>query len=369
MKKKIGILTLNGYYNYGNRLQNYALEQTIIELGFNVETILVNRSVKRSFLDYFASWESFKLLTKKIQTKLSTPYKLHKTNEKRKSIFMDFSNENIHESNFTISKQNYPNDLSEKYDFFIVGSDQVWNPNNLHGTDFYFLTFADKIKRISYSASFGVSEISTEYLEKYRNWLTNMNYISVREEVGKEIVNELTGQEVEVHVDPTMLLSKKEWISISKPAKNRPETEYLLTYFLDKPNEKVLHKINKLAKDNNMKIINMGDSTESETYQTGPSEYVDYINNASAFFTDSFHGVVFSIILQTPFLVYERQSDGVSMYSRIETILEKFKLKDREGENFQGDVFSMDFEATTDILSLEYQKSINYLKQALRIEE
>src|SRR5699024_9390206 len=149
---------------------------------------------------------------------------------------------------------------------------------------------------------------------------------------------------------------------------NRPESPYLLTYFLGGPTDETRERLEKLANKENMTIINLGDIAEKDTYETGPSEFLDYINNASAFFTDSFHGVVFSIIFQTPFVVYERQSSGPSMYSRIETILDNFDMRNREADGFSEDIFTMDFSGTHEVLEREYNKSIDYLKEALRIE-
>ena len=169
--------------------------------------------------------------------------------------------------------------------------------------------------------------------------------------------------------DPTLILPKEQWLNVSKRASNRPNTPYLLTYFLGGPSKETRKKLEKLAKEKNMTIINLGDITEKETYETGPSEFLDYINNASAFFTDSFHGVVFSIIFQTPFVVYERKSTGQSMYSRIETILDNFDMRNREANGFNEDIFSMDFSGTYEVIEREYEKSIGYLKDALRINE
>lgn len=196
-----------------------------------------------------------------------------------------------------------------------------------------------------------------------------MSSISVRETEGAKIIKDLISKDVPVLVDPTMLLTKEDWLSVSDRASNRPDTPYILTYFLGGPSDNTRKRLQRLAKEKNMKIINLGDSTDRETYQTGPSEFLDYINHASAFFTDSFHGVVFSIIFQTPFIVFERQTTGPSMYSRIETILDNFDMKDRAAKGFDKDIFYVDFSGAEEVLEREYSKSINYLTESLRIEE
>jgi exopolysaccharide biosynthesis predicted pyruvyltransferase EpsI len=103
--------------------------------------------------------------------------------------------------------------------------------------------------------------------------------------------------------DPILLLTKEKWLSIAKEASNKPKDKYLLTYFLGGIPTQYKKEIKKTAKENNLEIINLGDIKEKDTYQTGPSEFIDYINNCSVMFTDSFHGTVFSILFEKPFVV------------------------------------------------------------------
>src|SRR5699024_4424214 len=148
------------------------------------------------------------------------------------------SNLFLNESNFILKNNETPHEKLGDFDFFIVGSDQVWNPHNLHGTSFYFLDFAPKEKRISYSASFGIDSIPEKYEKLYIEKLSEMSHISVREHAGANIVKKLTGTDAPVLVDPTMLLTKDEWLSLSKRASNRPKSPYMLTYFLGGPNDR-----------------------------------------------------------------------------------------------------------------------------------
>lgn len=375
-QKKIGIVTLHGYSNYGNKLQNYALKYTIEKLGYLVDTTIISDSKlsKKMRIKYFLK-NFFKKPIKSLLKVINTIRKTNNTYDEtlieqtsREIIFKNFSSEYLSEVFLDLTTSNQTSNISN-YTSFIVGSDQVWNPSSYIMLPIYFLTFAESNKRIAYAPSISRSELPKEYKKDYKSWLEGMSAISVREKAGANIIQELIGQNVPVLVDPTMLLNKEEWLVISKRASNRPDTAYLLTYFLGGPTDDTRKKLEKLAKEKNMTIINLGDITERETYETGPSEFLDYINNASAFFTDSFHGVVFSIIFQTPFVVYERQSSGPSMYSRIKTILDNFNMRNREANGFNEDIFSMDFSGTQKVLEREYNKSINYLKEALRIEE
>jgi len=376
--KNIGIVTLEGYFNYGNRLQNYALKHVIEELGFEVKTTVIDdynifdRSLNTQFKKILKM--PFKLQKKILISKLNLLKRYSNRNNvntknNRTGIFKEFSNKYLDETFFSLSNPDDVKYLLENYSYFITGSDQVWNPDYIHKLHIYFLSFVPAYKRIAYAPSIGRDKLPIEYEEKYKKWFEGMNSISVREESGANIIESLTGIEAPVMADPTMLLSKEQWLSVSNRSNKRPNAPYLLTYFLGGPTEEARKELERLADEKNMKVINLGDVTEKEIYETGPSEFLDFINNASAFFTDSFHGVVFSIIFQTPFVVYERQSSGPSMYSRIETILDNFDMRDREAEGFDQDIFSMDFSGTYEVLEREYEKSINYLKEALRIEE
>jgi len=122
---------------------------------------------------------------------------------------------------------------------------------------------------------------------------------------------------------------------------------------------------------NNLKIIRLGVAKEKDIYKTGPSQFIDYINSASLLVTDSFHGIIFSILLETPFVAYKRLGEAETMYSRIETLLTLFSLKSREACNINkiienNELFNVDFTGVPDILKTERDKAIDFLKFALR---
>lgn len=354
--RKVAILTINDDGNYGNRLQNYAVQQVLTTLNTYVETInnqlnIVGKNV----------WKKY------IKNKIK---KILNTKEiKRYNCFMQF-NKNINFSKINIDKNHIPKNLVKKYDYFITGSDQVWNPTLGRMSDIDFLTFAVKEKRIAFSASFGIMQIPKEKEDYYKERLEGIKYISVREERGKEIIKELTGRtEVEVLVDPTMLLSSNQWNEVSKrprQLKNLKFKKYILNYFLGELSEEWESEIKKVAKENNCEIINILDK-DSPFYQTGPSEFLYLEKNAFLICTDSFHSSVFSIIYDTPFIVFERKQRGlVSMNSRIDTLLSKFKLKNRRFDGkITDELLHCDYTEAKKILEKEKEKSINFLKRVL----
>lgn len=192
-----------------------------------------------------------------------------------------------------------------------------------------------------------------------------LEYLSVRENDGSRIIRELTGIDVPVHVDPTLLLTKEQWLAISKQASNKPKGTYVLTYFLGGIPENHRNQIKNMAKANSLEVINLGDIREKETYRTGPGEFIDYINDCALFCTDSFHGAVFSILLRKPFIVYERTD--YAMFSRLSTLLEKFNLQSRKIEKIDNieDAFKIDFSHILTILEAERNKSVDYLRNCL----
>lgn len=372
---KIAIITLNGYFNYGNRLQNYALQESIKSLGFSVETIINSTKqtykLEPTFISRFKNlmMNNPKEISRMIVNKVNNN-KIKEIQEIRTRIFMDFTYKYIIETSHPILDNKISGDLSSRYNYFVTGSDQVWNPEYIEGSSINFLTFTEKHKRISYAPSFGVSEIKPDYIENYKEWISDMCKLSVREDDGAKIIKVLTGRDAPVLVDPTLLLTKEKWLSISNEASNKPKGNYLLTYFLGGVPGRYKKQINIIAKENNLEVINLGDIREIETYKTGPSEFIDYVDSCSIFCTDSFHGAVFSILMDKPFIVYERKGTSLSMFSRINTLLDKFDLNSRKAENVKmNQVFEADYSHVPGILEAERNKSFNYLKEALNIED
>jgi hypothetical protein len=194
-----------------------------------------------------------------------------------------------------------------------------------------------------------------------------MAAISVREEKGKELANQLTGREdIYLHLDPTLLLRAEEWKKIEKKPKLYDGGNYILKYFLGEKDSKINQDIEKFAKANKLTIIDVI-SQDSPYYNIGPSEFLFLERNAEVIITDSFHACVFAILNERPFVVVERKEKNFqSMGSRIDTLLDKFHL-----ENRRYDAGSLDETAGTpinytrvnEILEIERNDSIQYLKK------
>lgn len=370
--KKVAIITITDGQNYGNRLQNYALQETIKGLGFEVETCR-----------HLSSHDSVGLkrlvvLAKKIlKLFLGRPY--GKVRDIRKKRFDAFNREYIVFSDIVL-RDNQPQPvLNNRFDYVVVGSDQVWNAGfRIINEDLLdYLAFSiDPTKRIAYAASFGTNEIKNGFEKYFEEELPKFKSLSVREEKGKAIIDDLCGVHAEVVLDPTMLLTADQWRSFArKPiyAGNKP---FIVTYFLGGRDNKLNNYIKSVASGRH--IYNLDNEFASEdaiendkVFSTTPDEFVWLMDHADCVLTDSFHATVFSIIFHRPFCVFDRKpsKESYKMGSRIDTLLEKFGLEKYRDvlndpkiipENYPNNLID-------DILKQERIKSINFLRKALEL--
>lgn len=377
---KLAIFTLNGHFNYGNRLQNYALQTVLQKYAVTVDTIWFE---KNNYLPETHLWSKSKLFKSILSKKRQNFYK----DDYVKNYLRQYNIRKFSDKYISI-KYDYKLDpeLDKQYDFFFVGSDQVWNPYSNYDNNTIFLNFAPPNKRIAYAASFGIEQLPNNKKSLFKDYLNNIPHISVREYRGAQIIKKLINRDVPVLVDPTMLLTKNEWFHImQKPAylnstqnfqyNNQNPTDsngYLLTYFLgsQSQNTQVNQFLTSLSNKYNLKIINLMDKSILDFYTTRVEEFLYLINNAKLVMTDSFHGTVFSIIMNTPFLVVNRsEKHGLNMNSRLDTLLNLFNFKDRffNTNMTETDIFNMDFSNVESILAKERLRSINYLKKSMNL--
>lgn len=360
---KVAIITINSE-NYGNRLQNYATHRLLENLGFEVETMKNYTNQK------YPNEKSIKSQVKRLigciyeKTLILSIRKLNIITRSKK--FKNFTEKYIKQSKYIINNNEIPKNIDKEYDYFVCGSDQIWNPEFYFNSEVDFLTFAPKGKKIAYAASFGISELPDRCIDDYKKWINQIDYLSVRENVGADIIKKLTGKDAVVLLDPTLMLNKHEWLEIAKKPKLNTNKKYILTYFLGNKDKETEMKINDIAIKNNLNIINLLDINNKEIYSIDPSEFVWLINNSELMCTDSFHGVVFSLIMKSPFIVFERKDKNKSMNSRLETLLTKFNMENRLYNNLgDKEIFNVNFTEVDQIINTEKEKTLNYLKNAL----
>lgn len=341
---KIGVITYFNIKNYGSALQAYSLKTVSNMLGHDVVFLNVKEGktiykiahkLHVGFVTFmkclmYSSARITHTEIRNLRNKSESGY-LPETIDKF-NVFLDGQLPNMTIDRLSLRKVA----RSEQFGAFICGSDQIWSPLSVHLSGYKYLDFAPRKKRIAYAPSFGVESVPGYNRAFVRKKLLAIDDISVREKQGARIVKELTGKEVPVLLDPTMLMSGDAWRSIYKAQKSFNKTKnYALCYFFDEPSAEIIDKIVAYAKECNLKIIVLSGGNAqllakgAELVDAGPWEFLRYIDEAECVFTNSFHGSVFSILFGKPLKIFGRHhSEAVKQTSRIDTLLEIAELKE-----------------------------------------
>ena len=339
--------------NYGNRLQNYALQEVLSDLGNSVETL--NNPWNNEY-NIYLEWINFKI--KKILFSITkSPERF-----KRRINFESFNQDNIHFSKYWLNKEKDKIAANQYYDVFICGSDQIWNSEAIEIDGKYFADFAEYNKRASYAASFGIESIVENRKKEFRNYLLGMRYLSVREYTGVQIIEELINQRADCHIDPTLLLSSNKWDRLADKYKFTNK-KYIFCYFLGRPTEEILNKVKVYKKENNIDVLSVWNRNDGSHNNVGPGEFLSLIRGAEFILTDSFHGTAFSIIYHKPFYTFSRNGVKECMDTRVVSLLNLLGLSERfEPNNWSlNDSFKIDFQNADGILEKERKKAISYL--------
>ncbi len=381
--KKLGICACYQHKNYGSQLQSYATTVELARRNIDFEIIrykkkttplLLIKSLPRLLNPIFINDRIIETSQKKMMLKLHP--QLAQDNAVRNAAFDKFSQSRFKKLSPVYYGYEQLKEQSKKYTAVMVGSDQLWSPSGIT-SNFYNLMFADdNTVKISYATSFGVSQINPRYHKIYNTFLNRLNFISVRENSGKKIVEELSSNKAEVVCDPVILLDAEQWLK-EIPNKRLYDEPYIFAYFLGKSAE-YRDAVTKFAKQKDLKIVtephmdsynkadeNFGDYTP---FDIGPAEFVNLIRNAEYVFTDSFHGSVFSMLYQKQFLVFNRYSDNSSSSknSRIDSFCKNYGLSDRRYNVNIDDVENkINYEDVLGKVDEHRQKSKAFLDRAL----
>lgn len=353
---RIGILTFQATNNYGGVLQSYALQKILKDLGHAPEIL----DYECRFIEQPYRWENLKkkgLAGYLFSLMGFLCYLPRGKGNKRFKKHMKYSERCSAES---------MKSMGDKYDMYIVGSDQVWNYRLTGGDMHYLLDFVkESSKKYSYAASFGVGEIKSPYCELYTKLLNEFEMIAVRESQGSEIIYDMIGKRVPVVLDPTLLLTREEWMSAAKLPVMKEK--YILVYQLG-ISKNLVNKVKHLAKKTGCKVryipFPLGGFIEAKKqWRIGADEWIGLFANASYIVTDSFHGTAFSILFNKPFWT-EASGQHKNVGSRIYNLLDVFGLTDRlfDSESKCSPDDAIEYESVNRILNQERTKSIDYLK-------
>ena len=378
----VGLCIRYFHENYGGMLQAYATISLFEKSGLDYELIRYDKShslsfkikaLPRIFNRIFLN-DKIEAIKKKIGKKKYPEFA--RNDNIRMSAFHAFSDAKFTKLAPISSGYKKLCDDSRKYSAVVTGSDQLWSPAGL-STNFYNLMFVDKnVRKISYASSFGVSNIPWYQKKRTEQFLKRLEYISMRENRGAEIVKELTEREVPVIVDPVMMFTAKEWNALI-PEKSVIEGDYIFAYFLGATKE-YRTAVDDLSKKTGLKIVALRHMDQyvpadegfgdEAPYDVGPAEFLNILRNARYVCTDSFHGSVFSILYHKNFMIFNRYDDKSkhSKNSRIDTLCANLGLGDRRyGTNLADKIQSpIDYETVDKRVEKLREAAFEYLKNA-----
>ncbi len=380
---KICILTHPLHNNYGGLLQAYALQKVLRDMGHDVVT------------DRDGYWKNYPILN--FRDKLFARIvnllaffgisRIIKTPSCTLNYTIDNYNIGINNKRFvrrnirTVSlfnNRSLPSKCTiEKYDAFVVGSDQVWRSKYVEPS-VYFLNFikSDRIKKIAYAASFGVDNLD-EYIPKElmdsKTGAKLFDAISVREESGISICNNMLNVNAVQVLDPTMLLDKSAYLGLISEQDIKVSDNTANCYILDKSKEKT-DIINHICKKLGLEAIysmpepyNISKKNIKDSTYISISTWLSRFRDAQFVVTDSFHGTVFSIIFNVPFVSIVNDDRGAS---RFISLLNMFGLENRMIRSRKDleriELENIDFKKVRHIQKEWKKKSLNYITNNIK---
>lgn len=372
---KFGILTFFDVINYGAVLQAYALQNKINSYGNQSEFIRILDDHNHT-----KTTNKFKLylnILRNNQFNLKTYILTRNVEHQKKDLFLEFRERYLSQSRLSYRKMEDLERDEGLYDGFVTGSDMVWSDIG-QNLDIYFLTFTQNNKRLSYAPSLtGRDEETDISRQKYKNWLEGISSLSCREKYGVKYIQNLTGRLPKHVVDPTLLLEKNEWVE-AFDLKGSQSDKYILCYLFRGITPKIEKKVKLYAKKYNLDIKYIPMSSKEVRYNQqnghnnfiGPKEFVELFYNAEYVFTNSFHGLLFSLIMNKSFSLLHRgkTNEWLKHEERMSSILEILNLSDRfiYEDDMKNDLnFDIDYYSVNIIIKNLRKDSLDYLKNAL----
>ena len=369
---KIGLDTGHRVINYGTKLQAYAMQNLIEQYGYDVEIVQFNKKYMK--LPLVPSLKNT-LQTAKIYKKNSGL--IHYMIKRNSSI-------NSFDKKLHIRKiyGDYKSRTKEVagYKAMFCGSDQAWLPVNVANHQFTLEYAPEGIIRASYAPSFGVSSIPEDMKEAYREFLGKMDYLSIRELDGKQLIKDITGMDIPRVLDPTILIGVDFWNKVVDESLANKYDKYIFCYFLGDTKD---HRqaVKKLSKKTGYKIINLPhfikyndadkDFADINLYKVTPEQFLGLIKNTAMVCSDSFHCTAFSIQFHKEFVAFERfkKSDKESTNGRLYTLLQELDLGYRmypscSIEEYVGK--TIDYTICEEKLTAQKMESRNYMDNVFR---
>lgn len=340
--KRIGLVTLYEN-NYGSALQCYATKTYIERHGIGCDLLVRDaRGSKRHLLSlsnharnlsYCLRYPGFAANQIELRKAASSAHRgISPASQKALGLFSDAVLQ-PKECDYKLLKDVR---MQSSYDYFIAGSDQIWNGSCV-GDPFQFLEFAPNDKKVALSASFGTSDIKGFNRNYFSQQISGFSHLSAREYAGVRIIKDLTGRDAIRLADPVTLLTPEEWSSFAGKGHSEKGSGYILLHFIDHPSEATVNVINELATETKLPLRcfayphrEFANLPGMQQIDGGPRDYVSLIRDSEYVLSDSFHTAEFSIIFNKEFYIFHRNyqhSNGQG--SRFDTLLDIYSCKDR----------------------------------------
>ncbi len=367
---KVALISFHNAYNYGAALQAYALQRAIQNMAIECEYIDYQNEHRSHTYDMQYQFKNA-IKNKKIMQAGKTLAGMPVLNRRGKK-FDAFYARYLKKTNKTYKNSTEAEKLNDSFDKFIVGSDQIWNYSH-NGEDFaYLLNFVnDNTKKISYSSSFGMDSIPDRLKTDYSECLSAFNRLAVRETIGVKLVQQLTGREPHLVLDPVFLISKEEWMTLKEsPQKyNKP---YI--FFYTNRQSQIQDFLNTGYKGTDDFHVLSSQVTPKEIVNPrmkmrvdiSPEQFLEEINSAKMVVTASFHCLAFAIIFRKPFCAILTGDQGKD--ERILNLLELTGLKDRilySNTSIHSLLKPIDYDEVWKKLDKYIIRSKTYLKNAI----
>ena len=345
--------------NYGSCLQAYALQTCLKKLGCNV-FVLSECKRKGKYSKLHGIWKILKpekhySLFQRIRRRTQA-----KDFQEKREKLRRFSDHYLSVKTIT-DRDSFIRSLTAE-DVFLAGSDQIWSTLNSHLSEWYSLQWvANDHTKYSYAASIGISSLTDSLKKEYAEGLSSFKTISLREKQAVDALSPLFPNKIRQDLDPTLLLDSSFWRKLESP-KLHP-SPYVFVYML-RPDEKVIQIARKIAKERNCNIIFTGQFADKfkgikTVCDAGVEEFLSYIDNSEAIVTNSFHGTVFSILFEKPFLSVKVSSTESRAESLLDMLGLSAQLIDEPLDNYS---LQIDYTTAKSILGKEREKSLSYLR-------
>lgn len=364
---KAGLVTFYHIHHYGALFQAAATERAVERFGWDCEII-----------DYFVNQDN--ALFKKPTGLGSAAHDVHtalhyQALAERYRRFEQFSRDHLKISAHRYESFGELSDAELPYDVILSGSDQIWNPKIFpdgHFDPVFFGAFSQK-RRIAYAPSFGIPAIPEGMRAELKGYMDGFSHVSVRETQGREIVRDVSGRDVPVVLDPTLLLTADQWAAMANHPADYPAGGYILCYCISRPGALTPY-LDRLSRETGLPVVQLCGIRQKvcpkarQILDAGPAEFLDLFRNAGYVVTNSFHGTVFSVQFHKPFFTTVSPAElSAPERSRTVSILSRLGLANRViGKGDTAELLApIRWEAVEQALAAGREDSLNYLQSAL----